>query len=906
MLLQRWLDLWPKTRPFADLAAGIQSTPGYRASVQGVDHSAGRFMIAGLAKCCGLPTLVITADTARAEKIYEDLLVFFPPSQVHLLLSRELFVAGDLLTQSAEQLGQRLHFLNWASSGGRGIYIAPIGAVLSRAVPPGYWCSLNLDLYPDQQMDRDHLLNRLAEIGYNRVPLIEAKGQFSARGEIIDIFPPEKEQPVRVEMFEDTISSLRTFNHQTQRSTGDLSGISIKPAFELILTPEKYREGESSLRKEAGQAVTRLRRSTNEETAAILQQKVERHLTRLAEPGGLEIYSTYFSYFYGPGAPVLDYLIERSLIVVDEPAQVIESGALLREELEAHCRNCFLQGELLPGQLAPVFNERELLANIPWPVISMSLFSAGRSLFPGEKYNLEVSGVPYYYGQWELFQSDIRKWLQDGYRVSVLAANDARKGSLIHQLKDLHLPAVGSKQETPSPPARDQLQVVQASLDSSFVLPSLQLAVISERNLIPRKRKKKSLGRREGLHLRDYRELSTGDYVVHEQHGIGKYLGISTLEVNGLQKDYLQVKYRGADKLYIPVDQAQLIQKYIGEQGKVPALHSLGGGEWQRLKSKVSSSVREMARELLAIYARRQASPGYAFGPDHFWQQEFEAQFPYEETPDQLQAIAAVKGDMEKPQPMDRLICGDVGYGKTEVALRAAFKAAVEGKQVALLVPTTILAQQHFRTFQERLADFPLKVAQMSRFVPPSRQKEIIKELADGRIDIIIGTHRLLSKDVKFQNLGLLIIDEEQRFGVRHKEKLKKLRLEVDVLTMTATPIPRTLHLSIIGVRDLSVIETPPENRYPVQTFVMEYSDQLVTEAIQRELKRQGQVYFVFNRVQGISAFADRLQGLVPQARIAVGHGQMPEARLEQVMNDFLEQKYDVQVSTTIVEAGLD
>ena len=906
MLLRRWLKLWSNTRLFTDLAAGIQSTPGYRASVQGVDHSAGGFIIAGLAEYCRLPTLVITADTARAEKMYEDLLTFFPRSQVHLLLSRELFVTGDLLTQSAERLEQRLHFLNWASSGSKGIYIAPLGAVLNRAVPPEYWCDLALELHPGRQMDRDYLLNRLVEIGYQRVPLIEAKGQFSARGEIIDIFPPEQEQPVRVEMFEDTIASLRTFDHRTQRSTGALPGISINPAFELILTPDKYREKEGGLRREAEQAVARLIMNKQAELAEELNRKINRHLARLAEPGGLEILSTYFPYFYGPGASVLHYLNQRSLIILDEPARVADQGARLREELADHCRSCLLQGEFLPGQLAPVFNEQELLANAPWPVVSLSLFSAGRPFIPGEEYSLEVRGVPYYYGQWDLFQSDVRKWLQGGYRVSVLAANTGRKDLLLQQLAELNLPAAGSEQEAPSPPDRGQLQVVVAGLDSSFILPSLQLAIISERNLIPRQRKKKSLGRQQGIYLRDYRELSTGDYVVHEQHGIGKYLGLSTLEVNGLQKDYLQVKYRGADKLYIPVDQIQLIQKYIGEQGKVPALHSLGGGEWPRLKSKVSSSVREMAGELLAIYARRQASPGYAFGPDHFWQQEFEDRFPYEETPDQLQAITEVKQDMEKPQPMDRLICGDVGYGKTEVALRASFKAAVEGKQVALLVPTTILAQQHFRTFQERLADFPLKVAQISRFVSPSRQKEILKELVEGRIDIIIGTHRLLSKDVKFHNLGLLIIDEEQRFGVRHKEKLKKLRLEVDVLTMTATPIPRTLHLSVIGVRDLSVIETPPENRYPVQTFVLEYSDQLVTEAIQRELKRQGQVYFVFNRVQGINAFAERLQKLVPPARIAVGHGQMPEAKLERVMSDFLEQKYDVLVSTTIVEAGLD
>ncbi len=906
MLLRGWLKLWFNTPLFAGLAHGIQSTPGYHASIQGVDQGAGAFIIAGLAEHCSLPVLVITADAVRAEKIYEDLLTFFPRSWVHLLLSRELFVTGDLLSQSAERLEQRLHFLSWARSGSSGIYVAPLGAILSRAVPPEYWSDLTLKLYPGLQMDRDYLLKRLVEIGYQRAPLIETKGQFSARGEIIDIFPPEQEQPVRVEMFADTIASLRTFDCRTQRSTGVRPEISISPAFELILPPDKYREKEADLRREVERAVAKLNLSKQAETADKFNRRVNRHLTRLAEPGGLEMFSTYFPYFYGPGASVLHYLNKQSLIFLDEPIQLVEQGARLRGELEDYYRSCLLQGEFLPGQPAPIFNEQEVLANIPWPVVSLSLFSTDQPFGPGEEYSLEIRGVPHYYGQWDLFQNDVWKWLREGYRVSLLAANVGRRDLLVQQLIEQGLPAVGGKQETLSPPDRGQLQVVVAEISDSFVMPSLRLAVISERNLIPRRRKKKLLSRHRGTGLQDYRELSTGDYVVHEQHGIGRYLGLSTLEVGGLQKDYLQVKYRGADKLYIPVDQIQLIQKYIGEQGKVPALHSLGSGEWTRLKNKVSSSIREMAEELLNIYSRRQTLPGYAFGPDHFWQQEFEGQFPYEETPDQLQAITEVKRDMEKAQPMDRLICGDVGYGKTEVALRASFKAAVEGKQVAFLVPTTILAQQHFRTFQERLADFPLVVAQISRFITPSRQKETLKRLAQGKIDVIIGTHRLLSKDVKFHDLGLLIIDEEQRFGVRHKEKLKKLRLEVDVLTMTATPIPRTLHLSIIGARDLSVIETPPENRYPVQTFVLEYSDQLVTEAIQRELKRQGQVYFVFNRVQGINAFAEHLQKLVPGARIAVGHGQMPEARLEQVMSDFLEHKYDVLASTTIVEAGLD
>ncbi|NMA92130.1 MAG: transcription-repair coupling factor [Firmicutes bacterium] len=905
--MQHWLKLWANTPLFTNLKAGIQSIPGYRASVQGVDPTAGGFLIAGLAGHLYRPILLIAADASRAEEIYEELLVYFPRSRVHLLPPRELFVTGDLLSRSSEPSQQRLHFLNWAISGKEGIYVASLGAVFNRSLPPDYWRDLTLKLEPEQRVDRDYLVNRMAELGYYRVPLIEGKGQFSVRGEILDIFPPEREEAIRLELFDDTIASLRSFDYRTQRSTGTLPAVNVSPAFELILTPERYREKEGELRREAAEVIARLARNRRADAADNLQRKINRYLERLGEPEGLEMLPVYFSYFYGPGASPLHYLSRRSLIILDEPARLADQGGRLRRELEDHYRGCILQGEFLPDLPAPVFNEQELLAGIPRPILSLSLFPGGQFFLPGEQYSLEVKGVPHYYGQWELFQADVRGWLQEGYRVALLAANSNREELLQRELAKLNLPVTGGEEEGAALPERGQLKIAVAGLDSSFILPSLQLVVISERNLVPRRRKKRALGRRqEGIHLRDYRELSAGDYVVHEQHGIGKYLGLTALEVNGLKKDYLQVKYRGTDRLYIPVDQIQLIQKYIGSQGKVPTLHSLGGGEWSRLKSRVSSSIREMAGELLSIYARRQASTGYAFGPDHPWQQEFEDRFPYEETPDQLQAIAAVKRDLEKPQPMDRLICGDVGYGKTEVALRASFKVALEGKQVALLVPTTILAQQHYRTFEERLADFPLKVAQISRFVSPSRQKEILKQLARGEIDIIIGTHRLLSKDVKFSDLGLLIIDEEQRFGVRHKERLKKMRLEVDVLTMTATPIPRTLHLSIVGVRDLSVIETPPENRYPVQTFVVEHSDQLIIEAIQREIKRQGQVYYVFNRVRGINAFAEYLSKLVPQARIAVGHGQMAEARLEQVMSDFLDQKYDVLVSTTIVEAGLD
>ncbi len=393
---------------------------------------------------------------------------------------------------------------------------------------------------------------------------------------------------------------------------------------------------------------------------------------------------------------------------------------------------------------------------------------------------------------------------------------------------------------------------------------------------------------------------------MHEQHGIGQYQGLHTLEVGGIKRDYLHLKYRGTDKLYLPIDQVGLIQKYSGGDGPAPRLHSLGGAEWQRLKTKVNRSVEELAGELLALYAARQAVQGFAFSQDHPWQQEFESNFPFEETPDQIKAIADVKADLEASFPMDRLICGDVGYGKTEVAMRAAFKVIMEGKQVAVLVPTTVLAQQHFRTFRERFEGFPVNIAQLSRFVSPAEQKKTIEDVARGKIDLVIGTHRLLSRDVHFHDLGLLVVDEEQRFGVKQKEKMKQMRLEVDTLAMTATPIPRTLHLSLAGARDLSIIDTPPEDRYPVQTYVVEYSENLVREAVQRELNRKGQVFIVYNRVNRINSFAEKIEKLFPGVEIAVGHGQMPERRLEQVMIGFQEKQYQVLISSTIIESGLD
>lgn len=904
MILQGLLEQWLLDPSFKKLTTDCREL---QAVVSGLDSTAKNFFMAGLTGRVNRQTLIITADAARAEKTYEDLTVFLPHGQVNILPAREMFMDTDLLSQSAELRQQRLAFLEWLHRKKEGVYVAPVAALMSRVTPPSLWLNQAVRLQRGRQINRDQLLEQLVGLGYERMPLIETRGHCSARGEIVDIYPPGWELPLRVELFDRVIESMRLFNPQTQRSTQPLEEATILPAYELILPPALFREGEALIRRDLQQAVTRLQRKGDREAAARLKTGVDQHLHRLAQNGGLDILFSYFSYFYGRGSSLLDYLPEDLLLLFDEPASIIDNGDNLRRELVDHRSNIFLLGELLPGQMDPLWEPRELFDRPGMNFIAFTLFPgfAGRLSFK-EEIHVQARAASFYHGQWELLKSDYYGWVKQGYRVCFLAGSRERGEGLVRTLQENDIPVKSALNSAWSTDPAHPVQMVSASLEQGYIFPSLRLAVLTEQNLLPRRRKRKSLARREGLRLRDYRELNPGDHVVHEQHGIGKYLGLSTLEISGVQRDYLLVKYSGTDKLYIPVDQIDFIQKYVSPEGKAPRLHSLGSGEWHRLKSKVDSSVQELAQELLSLYAARQAAQGYLFGPDHPWQLEFEARFPYEETADQLQAIIAVKRDMEKLQPMDRLICGDVGYGKTEVALRAAFKAALEGKQVAILVPTTVLAHQHYRTFQERFIDFPLRVAQLSRFVSPQKQKEILADLARGKIDIIIGTHRLLSSDVKLQDLGLLIIDEEQRFGVRHKEKLKKLRLNVDVLAMTATPIPRTLHMSLVGARDLSVIETPPENRYPVQTFVVEYSENLVREAIQRELARDGQVYFVFNRVEGIEAVAKRIKDLFPGVPVAVGHGQMSESALEKVMSDFLEGGYKILVSTTIIEAGLD
>jgi transcription-repair coupling factor (superfamily II helicase) len=904
-VLKDLLRSWSTDESFLQISARINHNERYRTAVSGLDGSARVYFMAALAELCSRPTLVITADQPRAEKVVSDLQAFMP-GQVNLLPARELFINSEVLSRSEDNRRERLKFFEWLASGSGGIYVAPSAALLSRALSPELWQSRIIELETGQRIDRQDLIAMLIERGYERTALAETGGQLSARGDIIDIYPPGLKNPFRIELFDDLVESIRFYDPETQRSTEKLAVARILPARELILSFADYGHGEKAILRNLEKALSKLRKRGDHELAARLKQQVGRHLDRLFQPDGLDILCSYFPFFYGEGSSILDYLSPAFLVLVEEPALTAEKGVALRQEFDDFRSTAIMEGDLLAPESNQLWLEADILERLTCPLVGAALFPGTGGLYKADNvHTIEAKNAPSYHGQWDLFKSDYQAWLKDGYDLYLLAGSEQRGRGL------LDLVAGQSPQAEGSSPALEDVPVIRPSLltgnlEEGFVIPGLKLAVITEQNLLPRRKRKRRLAQGEGIRLSDYRELAVGDYVVHEQHGIGKYHGLDTLEIGGVKRDYLHLKYRGTDKLYIPVDQVGLIQKYSGGEGPAPRLHSLGGGEWQRLKSKVNVSVEELARELLALYAARHTAVGYSFAPDHPWQQEFEANFPFEETPDQLRAIAEVKADLEKANPMDRLICGDVGYGKTEVAMRAAFKVVTEGKQVAVLVPTTVLAQQHYRTFGERFGGFPVRVAQLSRFVSPAKQKELIKEIAAGKIDIVIGTHRLLSKDISFHDLGLLVVDEEQRFGVKQKEKMKRLRLEVDTLAMTATPIPRTLHLSLAGARDLSIIDTPPEDRYPVQTYVLEYSESLIREAIGRELNRDGQVFLVFNRVDRIDAFAEKIQQMFPEASVAVGHGQMPELKLEKVMADFQDGKHQILISTTIIESGLD
>lgn len=929
------LEKWREDPSFISLQS--LSTRSSARLVTGLEGSQRSFLIAALFAGAPAASLVLTADMARAEKLFEEIKGFLPASEVFLFPPKDFFYYGEVLTQSKEILQQRLKVLEKLALKERIVVIAPVSALLSKLTPAASWNKLQLQIKAGTRIEWKSFLEKLVEMGYERTELTESEGSFSVRGDIVDIFPFYTPWPVRISFFDDEVETLRYFHPESQRSLEPVDSLAILPAREVILSREALQRGRKILWEEMERAVTQLKNKKQEEAANRLRTRVENHLARLENIGYFEGVEQYISYFYPEAAALTDYFPENGLLFWDDPETVVSEAESLLKELREYQAGLLLQGDILPGQAEVCWNLKEILQRSNLNLIALTAFTRTIPYVRiTDSTNIQARHLPSFMGRLDLLQEELKSWWSNGYEVFLICEGKKRAAEMERLLKEhglgvsyvgehqAFLRMSGSEKELfldkkgeiivfPGEKAKEtqkmekSVKIALGRLENGFVIPSLKLVIIIDRDILPAHRKKKRwTAVREKSSLRELQELKAGDLVVHEQHGIGRYMGMRTMEVDGVTRDYLYIKYAGEDKLYLPVEQIDALQRYVGGDGRPPKLSSLGGQEWNRIKNRVKASVQELARDLLSLYAAREAVQGYSFSPDHPWQAEFEERFPYEETQDQLRAIQEVKADMESSRPMDRLLCGDVGYGKTEVALRAAFKAVTDGKQVAFLVPTTILAQQHYENFVERFKGFPVKIELLSRFRSPGEQKRVIKGLKAGVIDIVVGTHRLISKDVVFKDLGLLIIDEEHRFGVRHKEKLKMFRQEVDVLSMTATPIPRTLHMALSGARDLSIIDTPPENRYPVQTYVVEYSDNLIKEAIQRELNRRGQVYFIYNRIQTIEKWAARLRELIPEAKIVVAHGQMPEQELSEVMHKFLHGEYDILVSTTIVEAGLD
>ncbi|SDI96200.1 transcription-repair coupling factor [Alteribacillus bidgolensis] len=869
--------------------------------VAGLSGSARTFFVSLTKSEVDRPQLVITHTLYQAQKLYEDL-IDLVENDVYLYPVNEL-ISSEIAIASPEMRSQRIEVLDKLVQGFNGIVIAPVAGVRRLLPPVELWKDSQIHLQQGRDIELDTFLSDLSALGYQRADMVSAPGEFSVRGGIIDIYTLTEENPVRIELFDTEIDSLRYFRVDDQRSLDSLSEAVIGPAQETILYQEQYEKAADQLNESLSQTLKKVKDSKVKEK---LQENLTYEKELLTEQTRFQGLYKYMEYFYEKPTTLLSYFSDNTVIFLDEVSRVQEMAERLDKEEAEWSTTVLEQGEI-PNDISLSVRFNDLFVKCKNPRIYFSLFLRNiPSIQPQNVANIQCKAMQQFHGQMPVLKSEMERWHKSGYTVVFVAGDDDRAKRLENILDDYDIEA--DRVQRSGPFSSERATIVRGQLNSGFELPMEKIAVVTEQETFTKKLNR--VKRRQKLtnaeRIKSYSELQVGDLVVHINHGIGKYLGIETLEVGGIHKDFLNISYAGNDKLYVPVEQIDQVQKYVGSEEKDPKIYALGGNDWKKVKRKVQSSVQDIADDLIKIYAEREASKGYAFSDNQEEEQEFASSFPYQETEDQLKAIQEIKEDMEKERPMDRLLCGDVGYGKTEVAIRAVFKAILDGKQVALLVPTTILAQQHFDTISERFSDYPINIGLLSRFRTRKQQTETINGLKTGGVDIVIGTHRILSKDVKFKDLGLLIVDEEQRFGVTHKEKIKKLKANIDVLTLTATPIPRTLHMSMLGVRDLSVIETPPENRFPVQTYVLDYNASLIKEAVERELSRGGQVYFLYNRVDDISRMAEQMSMLVPEAEVAYAHGQMNEQELESVMIDFLEGNKDVLVTTTIIETGVD
>ena len=853
-----------------------------------------------------LNCLIIAENDLKAREIYEDYRMY--DQEVFLYPAKDLIffqadVHGNLLTR------ERMRAVAALLENKGATVITSMGGCMDYLLPLEVIREHTLVFKNDSPVDLEKLRKQLLSMGYEGGAQAESPGQFSVRGGIIDIFPLTLDNPVRIELWGDEIDSIRSFDPESQRSIENLEEVTIYPAAEMILDEDVLEKGLKAMEKEKKDMVKKFRENFLTEEGARLTHMVDEAVDSLKEYQDFSAAEHFVRYFYKNPVTFLDYFpAEDTLIFLDETNRLTEQGNAIETEFRESMEHRLEKGYLLAGQTDLLMPCRQVIQNINKKnCVSLCTIEQQRGDWEiREQFYITVKSVSPYNNSFELLVKDMEYFKKNGYQVLLLSGSRTRASRLA---KDLSQEGLNSfyTEDMDRIIAPGEIMTAFGHAKRGFEYPLIKFVVITESDIFGQeKKKKRKKTEYSGKRIQNFSELSIGDYVVHENHGLGIYRGIEKITVDRVAKDYIKIEYGDNSTLYILPNQLDLLQKYAGADAKAPKLNKLGTQDWNKTKTKVKGAVKNIARDLVQLYAARQAQSGYQYGPDTVWQREFEEMFPFEETEDQLAAIDAAKKDMESTKIMDRLICGDVGYGKTEIAIRAAFKAVQESKQVVYLVPTTILAQQHYNTFVQRMKDFPVRIDLLCRFRTPAEQKKTIEDLGKGLVDIVIGTHRVLSKDVKYKDLGLLIIDEEQRFGVTHKEKIKKLKENVDVLTLTATPIPRTLHMSLIGIRDMSVLEEAPMDRMPIQTYVMEYNEELVREAITREMARGGQVYYVYNRVNDIQEITNRIAKLVPEANVAFAHGQMREHQLEKIMYGFINGDIDVLVSTTIIETGLD
>ncbi|WP_321386956.1 transcription-repair coupling factor [uncultured Enterococcus sp.] len=845
--------------------------------------------------------IVAVPNLYYANQLVEDFRNLVPDEEVYLFPVDEV-LSAEMAFSSPEARADRIQTLNFLLSRKKGIVVVPAAGLRKFLPSKDTWKKAQLQWEIGTEIELDELAQKLVLMGYERQSLVGKPGEFSIRGSIIDVYPLNTQYPVRAELFDVEIDSLRYFEADTQRSAETIESVTISPVTDTIFSDEDLSAGIVKLQE----ALDKRLSITSEKTDKVFLEEYFGQILSSWEAGiPTENARYYADLLYKEQTTILDYLPEDSMLIVDDYARILDTEReIVREEGEWHT---------LKLEEKRVFSEQTFGANVHdqlrkqrFTATFFSLFQKGMGNLRFQAiHNFQYRSMQQFFGQMPLLKAEMDRWQKQEQTVLVFVPTKERAQKVENLFRDFDISSVSV---TKNRLLEGRIQLVQGNLQTGFELPADKIVAITEKEIFHTVTKKRA--RRQTVsnaeRLKSYSDLKKGDYVVHVNHGIGKYIGMETLEVDGVHQDYITILYQNDDKLFIPVTQLNLIQKFVAAESKTPKINKLGGSEWTKTKRKVSARIEDIADDLIQLYAARESEKGFAFPPDDSYQKEFEDAFPYSETEDQLRSTAEIKRDMEKTRPMDRLLVGDVGFGKTEVALRAAFKAISAGKQVAFLVPTTILAQQHYETILDRFEGFPVEVGLLSRFRTKKQQNETIEQAKKGQVDIIIGTHRLLSQDVVFSDLGLLVIDEEQRFGVKHKERLKQLRSQVDVLTLTATPIPRTLHMSMLGVRDLSVIETPPENRYPIQTYVMETNPGAIREAVERELARDGQIFYLYNRVDTIEQKVEELQALVPQARIAYAHGQMTEIQLENTLFDFIERQFDILVTTTIIETGVD